>query len=58
MKVGDLVRTKCFGPAGSVGEIGMLVRKDDAIINCWVVMFGSTMQVLAREGLEVINGSR
>ena len=58
MKVGDLVRTTCFGPGGSVGEIGMLLRKADRIINCWVVMFDNEEMVVAREGLKVISESR
>ena len=58
MKPGDLVRTTCFGPGGSVDEIGVLLRKEDSIINCWVVMFDNEMTVLAREGLEVISEGR
>ena len=57
VKIGDLVCTTCFGPAGSVGEIGILIRQADLIIRCWVVLFSGSTQIFSRDGLEVINES-
>ena len=56
MKPGDLIETTCFGPKGSVGEIGVLLRltwEGD----CWEVCFDGAICVYARDGLKVINGN-
>jgi len=58
VKPGDLIKTKCFGPKGSVGEVGIIVKSAPRIINCWEVLFGDIVKVLAAHGLEVINESR
>ena len=58
MKVGDLVKTTGYGPKGSVGEVGLIVREFPRIVRCWEVLFGSTLRVVAQDGLELINESR
>ena len=58
MQVGDLVKTTCYGPKGFVGEVGLIIREFPRIVNCWEVLFGSTLRVVAQDGLELINESR
>ena len=58
MKVGDLIQTKCFGPKGSVGEVGIIIKPHARIIKCWEVLFGNVVRVLAQDGLELINEGR
>ena len=58
MKVGDLVKTTGYGPKGFVGEVGLIIRKFPRIVRCWEVLFGSTLKVIAQDGLEVINENR
>ena len=58
MKVGDLVKTTGFGPNYSVGELGVLVKEYGRIMKCWVVFFTHSTQVVAEDGLEVINENR
>ncbi len=58
MKVGDLVKTTCFGPKGEVGEVGMIIRRSPRMIKCWEVLFGSVIRVIGQDGLEVISESR
>ena len=55
MKIGDLVKTTCFGPRYSRGEIGVFIKAYGRIVRCWVVLFGNTTEVVAADGLEVIN---
>ena len=57
MKTGDLVKSKGFGPEGSVGEIGVLMDYD-SLRGGWWVLFRNTEIVCAKDGLEVINESR
>jgi hypothetical protein len=57
MKIGDLVKTTCFGPRYSVGEVGVLIKEYGRIVRCWVVLFGNTTEVVAQDGLEVINAA-
>jgi hypothetical protein len=57
MKIGDLVKTTCFGPRYSRGEIGVVIKAYGRIIRCWVVLFGDTTEVVAQDGLEVINAA-
>ena len=54
MKVGDLVKTKGYGPKGSVGELGIIIREFPRIVRCWEVLFGNTLRVIAQDGLEVV----
>ena len=58
MKVGDLVKTAGFGPQGSVGEVGMIIREFPRIVRCWEVLFVGVVRVVAQDGLEVISESR
>jgi len=57
MKVGDLVKTLCFGPAGRVGEVGLVVGHS-RWSHCWQVLFGNELKVIAESGLESINEGR
>jgi hypothetical protein len=57
MKVGDLVKTICFGPAGTLGELGIVVGHSEWS-HCWRVLFGNELKDIAESGLEVINESR
>jgi hypothetical protein len=54
VKVGDLVKTTCFGPHGRVGEIGLVVEKFPRIINCWWVLFNGGKHVIAEEALVLL----
>ena len=58
MKVGDLVKTKCYGPKGSVGEVGIIIREFPRIVRCWEVLFGNTLRVIDQDGLELFHESR
>ena len=58
MKSGDLIKTTCFGPGGTVGEVGMIIKAYPRIIRCWEILFGSTVRVIAEDGLKVINEAR
>ena len=58
-KVGDIVKTKCFGPKGSVGEVGLIIKPHPRIVSTWEVLFrGSTIMRIAGCGLEVVSASR
>jgi len=57
MKTGDLVKSKGFGPEGSVGEIGLLMDYD-SLRGGWWVLFRDIEIVCAKSGLEVINEDR
>jgi hypothetical protein len=57
-KVGDIVKTKCFGPSGSVGEFGLIIKPHARIIRCWKVLFGNIATVVSEGGLEVVSESR
>ena len=58
MKVGDLIKTTCFGPRGNVGEVGVIIKAYPRMIKCWEILFGSTLRVIAEDGLKVINEAR
>ena len=58
MKIGDLVKTTGFGPRYGVGEVGVLIKEYGRIIRCWVVLFADGTEVVAADGLEVINEGR
>ena len=57
MQVGDLVETTCFGPEGSVGEIGILLRETWEG-DCWEVHFNGITCIYAKTHLDVVNESR
>ena len=57
MKTGDLVKSKGFGPGGSVGEFGILLDYD-AIRGGWWVQFTEHEAIFAQNGLEVVNESK
>ena len=58
VKPGDLVKTTCFGPNRTVGEVGLIVGEHPRIIRCWLVLFNGVKHVIAQDGLEVVNESR
>ena len=58
MQVGDLVKTRGFGPSGSVGDVGIIIRPYARIVRCWEVLFGNTLRVIAQDGLELFHESR
>ena len=58
MQVGDLVKTRGFGPSGSVGDVGIIVRPYARIVKCWEVLIAGQLRVIAQDGLELINASR
>ena len=55
MKIGDLVKTTGFGPRYGVGEVGVVIKAYGRIIRCWVVLFADGTEVVAADGLEIIN---
>ena len=57
MNIGDLVKTLCFGPAGRVGELGIVVGHSKWS-HCWQVLFGNELTVIAESGLEIVSESR
>jgi hypothetical protein len=57
MSIGDLVKTLCFGPAGRVGELGIVVGHSNWS-HCWQVLFGNELLVIAESGLEIVSESR
>ena len=61
MKVGDLVKTTCFGPSTkTVGEMGLLVRRWEGLTGCWEVYFPGTgkVHIITLPGLELVDESR
>ena len=58
MKVGDLVACKGFGPNGSVGEIGVIVRPFARIVKCWEVLIAGHIMAIAQDGLELADEGR
>lgn len=58
MQVGDLVVCKGFGPNGSVGEVGLVVRPFARIVKCWEVLIAGCIHVIAQDGLELVDASR
>jgi len=62
MRVGDLIKTKSFGPHGSRDEIGVLVKPhplyNHGVNKVWMVAFGRSLHWLATAGFEVISESR
>ena len=57
MKVGDLIETTCFGPEGSVGELGVLLSETWEG-DCWEVYFNGVRCIYSKTHLEVVNESR
>jgi hypothetical protein len=57
VKVGDLIETTCFGPKGSVGEIGVLIRETWEG-DCWEIRFPGITCIYAKDGLRVLSESR
>ena len=57
MKTGDLIKTRCFGPSGTVGDLGLLLDYD-ALRGGWWVQFAECEMVIAKDGLEVISENR
>ena len=57
MRVGDLIETTCFGPKGSVGEIGVLLSETWEG-DCWEVYFNGIFCRYSKRHLKVINESR
>ena len=66
MKIGDIVRTTCFGPSGSVGDVGIIVEDSLSFgspSRVWKVSFSTRVQGknmpitmhIAWQGLEVIS---
>ena len=58
IKVGDLVSTRCFGPLGQVGEIGVVAARSTKVPGLWWVLFEEEMSEIAADGLEVIHECR
>ena len=59
MQVGDLVKTRGFGPTGNVGGIGILIHDHPSYGDrVWSVAVGRTLHWIAADSLEVINASR
>ena len=57
MQVGDLIETTCFGPEGTAGEIGILLRETWEG-DCWEVYFNGVVCIYAKTHLGAINESR
>jgi len=65
MTVGDLVKSRGFGPNGSVGEVGLIVKYDGRFLfhpqepTVWIVKWSSgVLSSCAQDGLEIISASR
>ena len=58
MKVGDLVKTTGFGPEGTTGELGIII-KASAPLRVVIVYFNNGVQTpYAVDGLVVVNENR
>jgi len=53
MKAGDLIKTACLGPMGSIGEIGFLLDETWEG-DCWEVYIGGKVCIYATVDIEVI----
>ena len=61
MKAGDLVKTTGFGPEGTTGELGIIVKVSHYNERVFIVYFnsGGGVQIqYAADGLVVINENR
>ena len=59
MKVGDLVKSLGFGPRGTTGELGLIIKPDARFPRTWVVCWGNySTTSYAQDGLEVVSESR
>jgi hypothetical protein len=59
VKVGDLVRSTGFGPEGTTGAIGLIVKPSLLFPRTWIVHWSrGYATTYAQDGLEVINESR
>jgi hypothetical protein len=58
IKVGDLVATRCYGPGGTVGELGIIAAKSSRFAKTWWVLFDEEMQEISSAGIQVINENR
>ena len=62
IKIGDLVRTTCYGARGvgewRVGQIGVIVAKHKFRRRCFQVLLGKNIFTMNLDGLEVVSASR
>ena len=56
MNIGDLVRTTGFGPEGTTGSIGLIVKPSPRFPRTWIVHWSSGQTTTyAQDGLVVIS---
>ena len=59
MKVGDLVKTTGFGPEGTTGELGIIIKASTKFLRVVIVYFSNGVQTpYAVDGLVVVNENR
>lgn len=68
MQIGDLVKSKGFGPNGSVGEVGLIVQCDERFLShaddfglplVWIVKWVSgALGPFSQDGLTLVSGVR
>ena len=59
LKVGDLVKTTGFGPKGTTGEIGIIIKDHPYFPRTFIVLFNCGVRTpYAQDGMEVLSESR
>ena len=59
MKAGDLVKTTGFGPEGTTGELGIIIKASPIFLRVVVVYFHNGVRTpYAVDGLVVVNENR
>ena len=59
MKAGDLVKTTGFGPEGTTGELGIIIKASPLFLRVVIVYFNNGVQTpYAVDGLVVVNENR
>jgi hypothetical protein len=59
MKAGDLVKTTGFGPEGTTGELGIIIKASPKFLRVVIVYFSNGVQTpYAVDGLVVVNENR
>ena len=59
MKAGDLVKTTGFGPEGTTGELGIIIKASPKFLRVVIVYFHNGVRTpYAVDGLVVVNENR
>ncbi len=56
MKIGDLVKSTGYGPEGTTGELGFILKPDSRFPNTWIVRWNNGLVYsYAQQGLVIVS---